>query len=113
MTRFLVFFAVVLGIIGGIHLYFWVRLIRDTQVPFPYRPWASGALVVLGACLPLPFLLARRLAPELARWVAWPAFVWMGFMFLLFVLLVAGDLVRLVAYLLILAAIIWKNRAAG
>jgi predicted MPP superfamily phosphohydrolase len=36
--------------------------------------------------------------------VAWPAFVWMGFMFLLFVLLVAGDLVRLVAFLASLGA---------
>jgi uncharacterized protein len=98
LSRFLVFFAVVLGIVGGVHFYFWVRLVRDTHVPFPYRPWASGALVLLAACLPLPFLVARRLPTEWARWLVWPAYVWMGFMFLLFVLLVATDLVRLLAF---------------
>jgi uncharacterized protein len=98
LSRFLVFFAVVLGIVGGVHFYFWVRLVRDTQVPFPYRPWASGALVLLAACLPLPFLVARRLPTDWARWLVWPAYVWMGFMFLLFVLLVATDLVRLLAF---------------
>jgi uncharacterized protein len=97
MSRFLIFFSVVLGIVGVIHLYFWLRLVRDTQLPFPYRPWASGALVILAACLPLPFLIGRRLPPEWTKLVVWPAYVWMGFMFLLFVLLVATDLVRLVA----------------
>jgi uncharacterized protein len=99
VSRFLVFFAVVLGIVGGVHFYLWARLVRDTQVPFPYRPWASGALVLLAACLPLPFLVARRLPPESARWLVWPAYAWMGFMFLLFVFLVATDLLRLSAFL--------------
>jgi predicted MPP superfamily phosphohydrolase len=99
VPRILIFLAIVLGIVGGVHLYFWVRLVRDTQLPFPYRPWASGALIVLAACLPLPFLVIRRVPLEWARLVAWPAFVWMGVMFLLFTLLVATDLVRLAAVL--------------
>jgi predicted MPP superfamily phosphohydrolase len=96
-ARLLVFLSIVLGIVGLVHFYFWLRLVRDTQLPFPYRPWASGALVVLAACLPLPFLIGRRLPPEWARLVLWPAFIWMGLMFLLFVLLVGTDLVRLAA----------------
>jgi predicted MPP superfamily phosphohydrolase len=99
VPRILLFLAVVLGIVGGVHFYFWMRLVRDTQLPFPYRPWASGALIVLAACLPLPFLVMRRLSPEWGRLVAWPAFIWMGLMFLLFTLLVATDLVRLAAVL--------------
>jgi predicted MPP superfamily phosphohydrolase len=97
MPRFVVFFAVVLGIVGLVHFYFWLRLVRDTQLPFPFRPWAGGALVALAACLPLPFIVGRRLPPEWARFVVWPAVIWMGLMFLLLVLLVAGDLVRLLA----------------
>jgi predicted MPP superfamily phosphohydrolase len=97
VLRVLIFLAIVLGIVGAVHFYFWVRLVRDTQLPFPYRPWASGILVALAALLPLPFLLARRLPPEWARWLLWPAFIWMGLMFLLFVLLVATDLIRLLA----------------
>jgi predicted MPP superfamily phosphohydrolase len=99
LPRILIFLSIVLGIVGGVHFYFWVRLVRDTQLPFPYRPWASGALIVLAACLPLPFLLGRRLPPDVARLLMWPAFIWMGLMFLLFVLLVATDLVRLLAML--------------
>jgi predicted MPP superfamily phosphohydrolase len=99
MPRFLVFFAVVLGIVGGVHAYFWLRLVRDTQLPFPYRPWATGALLVLAAMLPLPFLVARRLPPAWSRLLVWPAVVWMGVMFLLLVLLLGTDLVRLVAAL--------------
>ncbi len=97
LPRILIFLTIVLGIVGGVHFYFWVRLVRDTQLPFPYRPWASGALIVLAACLPLPFLVGRRLPPEVSRLLLWPAFIWMGLMFLLFVLLVATDLIRLAA----------------
>jgi uncharacterized protein len=98
VLRILIFLAIVLGIVGGIHFYFWVRLVRDTHVPFPYRPWASGALVALAAFLPLPFLIGRRLPPQWSRYLLWPAFIWMGLMFLLFVLLVATDLFRLLAF---------------
>ena len=99
LARILIFLSIVLGIVGGVHFYFWLRLVRDTQLPFPYRPWAGGALIVLAACLPLPFLLGRRLPPDVAGVLLWPAFIWMGLMFLLFVLLVATDLVRLLAIL--------------
>ena len=99
LTRFLIFFAIILSIITGVHLYFWQRLVRDTGLPPPYRAWATGAILVLAACLPLPFLLGRRLPPEWARLLAWPSFVWMGTMFLLFLLLLGGDLVRVTTWL--------------
>ncbi len=97
-SRFVIFLSVVLLIVGGTHFYFWSRLVRDTQVPFPYRPWASVALVTLAASLPFSFVMARRLSPDLARFFAWPAFLWMGFMFVLLVLLVGADLYRLAAF---------------
>jgi hypothetical protein len=99
LTRFLIFFAIVLSIIGGVHFYFWRRLVHDTALPVPYRAWLTGLILLLAACPPLPFLLGRRLPPGSAKLVAWPAFIWMGMMFLLFVLLVTGDLVRIFAWL--------------
>jgi uncharacterized protein len=99
LTRFLIFFAVILSIISAVHLYFWQRLVRDTSLPMPYRAWLTGFIILLAACLPLPFLLGRRLPPDLARLIVWPSFVWMGTMLLLFVLLLTGDLVRLGAWL--------------
>jgi predicted MPP superfamily phosphohydrolase len=98
-TRLAVFLAVVLAIVGAVHVYFWTRLVRDTAMPGPYRPWVSGALMALAISLPLPLLLGRRLPLDQARWLAWPAYSWMGFMFFLFVLLLAGDVVRLLAWL--------------
>ena len=97
-TRIAVFLAVVLGIVAAVHVYFWVRLVRDTALPGPYRPLISAALVILAVCLPLPLLLARRLSPAGAHLLAWPSFLWMGFMFFLFVLLLAGDMLRLAAW---------------
>ncbi len=99
MIRILVFLSIVLGIVGGIHLYFWVRLVRDTQLPFPYRPWASGALLALAAFLPLSMILSRRLPVEWSRYLLWPVFIWMGVMFLLFLLLVGTDLIKLLAFI--------------
>ena len=99
LTRFLIFLAVVLSIIGGVHFYFWRRLVHDTALPVPYRAWMTATILVLAACLPLPFLFGRRLPPEWAKLLAWPAFIWMGTMFLLFVLLLTGDLVRAVTWL--------------
>jgi uncharacterized protein len=93
-SRMAVFLAIVLGIVGALHFYFWARLVRDTAMPPPYRAWISAALIGLAACLPLPLLLGRRLPQDAARLLAWPSFLWMGFMFLLFVLLLLGDLAR-------------------
>src|SRR5262245_20312119 len=95
MSRFLVFLLVVISLLGGIHFYFWVRLIRDTQLPFPYRAWASGALIALAASIPAVFLVGRRLPPDWARLLIWPAYTWIGLMFLLLVSVVAVDLLRL------------------
>jgi len=93
--RIFIFLAIVLSIIAGVHAYFWVRLVRDTQLPPPYRVWATAAILVLAACLPLPLILGRRLDPSVARFFAWPSYIWMGLMFLLLVLLLVGDVVRL------------------
>jgi predicted MPP superfamily phosphohydrolase len=95
VSRLLLFLLVVLSIVGGVHFYLWVRLIRDTQLPLPLRTWVTAALIALAVSLPATFLLMRRLPLELARLVAWPGFVWMGLMFLSFTLVLAGDIVRL------------------
>ncbi len=95
MARLLLFFSVALTLVGGIHFYFWLRLVKNTALPAPYRAWATAALVTLALSLPLALVVGRQL-PQAARvWVAWPAFLWMGLMFLLFVLLVGTELVRL------------------
>ncbi len=99
ITRVVVFLTVVLAILAGVHFYLWVRLVRDTSLPTPYRPWVTGALFGLAGLIPLSLLLVRRAPGASASLLAWPAYLWMGFMFLLFVLLLTSDAVRLLAAL--------------
>ena len=98
MSRFLTFIAVVLTVAVGIHYYLWARLVRDPSLPAPWRTLATAAIVLLGAGVPLSLFVGRKY-PEAGRVLAWPAFVWMGLMFLLFVSLVGADIVRLAAWL--------------
>ena len=97
MTRllgFALFLSVAFAIIGGLHYYFWVRLVRDTQLTGTSRHLAS-ALVAGLAVLIVATMLSGRLAPRLGRVLAWPGFVWMGAMFILLVVLLGADLLRL------------------
>lgn len=96
MPRFLIFVAVVLIIIAGVHWYLWVRFVRETRLPAPWSKVAAAALALLALGMPLALVLARGPAGST---VAWPAFIWMGAMFLLFVGTAGVDLVRLAAAL--------------
>ena len=44
MSRFLVFIAVVIAIIVGVHYYLWARLVREPQLAAPWRLLATWAL---------------------------------------------------------------------
>jgi predicted MPP superfamily phosphohydrolase len=94
MARFL-FLPVVFGLTYGLHFYIWARLVRDTALPPPFRAWATGIIIALGLSLPLSFVLVRAARRGIAAALSWPAYVWMGFMALLFVALLGGDVVRL------------------
>jgi predicted MPP superfamily phosphohydrolase len=97
MSRILVFIAVILAIVIGIHYYLWVRLVRDPHLPPPWRASATIALMLLAGAMPLAMFLGRKL-PSAGRVMAWPAFIWMGVMFLLLVALAGADVGRLVIW---------------
>jgi predicted MPP superfamily phosphohydrolase len=97
MSRFLIFIGVVLTIIVGIHYFLWIRLARDTQLPAPWPTLAGLALALLALSMPLAMLLGRTW-PAVGRVLAWPAFVWMGLMFLLLVALASIDLLQVLAW---------------
>lgn len=101
MTRvlgFTLFIAVACAIVGALHYYFWVRLVRDTQLPTPARQIATTALIALAGILVLAPVLSRWV-PDIGRPMAWPGFVWLGMMFFLAVALFGTDLLRLLAWL--------------
>ena len=98
LGSFAIFITVVVLVLGGLHYYIWARLVRDTHMP---QPWASTvlvALVLLAAGMPLMRFLHRWL-PGAARVLSWPVYVWLGAVLLIFVLLLAGDLTRLLGWL--------------
>ena len=95
---FTVLFAVVCTILAGLHYYFWIRLVRDTQVSGLARHFATSSVVVL-ALIVVATVSVGRMVPRLGRVFAWPGFIWMGVMFFLLVALLGADIVRLLATL--------------
>ncbi len=89
----LVFLVVVLGITTAIHYYLWQRLVMDPVWPSPWLSVGTWVLIALGVSIPLAFVAGRFLSRATASPVAWVAYVWMGAMFLLLVLLVPSELV--------------------
>jgi predicted MPP superfamily phosphohydrolase len=94
---FALFLGISLAILGGMHWYLWIRLVRDPALAEPWRRLFSIALLVLTFSVPIG-MLALRLAPRpLDRIVPVLAFTWLGLAFLLFISVLALDLARLAA----------------
>ena len=99
MSRFLIFIAVALALLAGIHYYLWARLIRDPQLPPPWNGVLTLVLALLAVGTPTAMVLGRvvgRDRPALQSALLWPAYVWMGTMFLLFAAVFAADAARFV-----------------
>lgn len=98
LISFVVFFAIALGIITLAHWYLWIRLVRDPAWPAPWRHLGTAAIIMLGLGLPVGMVMSRVLEGA-AKPLVYGLFVWMGLMFLLVVVLGAGDVVRLATYI--------------
>jgi predicted MPP superfamily phosphohydrolase len=94
LLPFLVFLAVALSLITGMHYYLWARLVRDPHLPQTWARIATALIVALGVAMPLS-LVASRIVPQLSRPAAWVAFVWMGVGFLLVAFFGLADAGRL------------------
>jgi predicted MPP superfamily phosphohydrolase len=103
-----VFVTVLLLVVIGGHLYLAGRLVLTPQLPAPWRGAALATIVLGGALLVAQPLAERLLAPGRARWINWPASLWMGFAFLLLILSLASD----VAQMLVGAAFADANEAS-
>jgi predicted MPP superfamily phosphohydrolase len=95
---FAVLFAIASAIIAGLHYYFWVRLVRDTQLSGLTRLLATSSVAGM-ALLVVATVSLGRMVPRLGRVLAWPGFIWMGAMLFLVVALLSADVVRLLAAL--------------
>jgi predicted MPP superfamily phosphohydrolase len=95
---FLIFFAVALAILGGMHGYLWLRLVRDTGLPEPWRRLATWSLVAGALLIPAGMFSARLAGVAMSRSLPMAAFIWLGLAFLIFAALLVTDAVRLLAF---------------
>ncbi|HEY3804898.1 MAG TPA: metallophosphoesterase [Kofleriaceae bacterium] len=89
---------IVLTIFAGIALYEWKRLVHDTRLHGWARVAATFAIIVTVAPMLLANLFSRGGPPNLNGPLAWPGFVGWAVFALVFVWLIAVDVVRLVIW---------------
>ncbi|MEN8184454.1 MAG: metallophosphoesterase [Myxococcota bacterium] len=87
-----IFVLVVLTVLVGLHVYLAEGLVYGAGLSGASRSLALAVLWTLAGSRVLAPIAERRLGPPRARWLAWPAAVWMGLAFLLVTLLAASDL---------------------
>lgn len=96
---FLLFFAIAALVLGGVHYYFYRRLVLAPSLPGPWHKAAAIAVVALALSFPLSFFVSRALDIAVARVVVFPIYVWLGMMLMLFTLLVGIDVLYGIARL--------------
>jgi hypothetical protein len=92
--QFGLFLLMILLFVGGSHFYVWRRFVHDTALPAPWRQVGLWLVVGLALTLPASFLVSRLLSPEVARWVLFLPYFWMGMLVLTLFLLGLADLGR-------------------
>lgn len=68
---------VILGILGGVHLYMWWRLVDP--LPSPWREIGSAIFVLGVPSMPLGLVIGRRLSRTAAHRVQRIGYLWFGF----------------------------------
>jgi predicted MPP superfamily phosphohydrolase len=90
------FLLVIFGVLFGIHFYLWKRLVKDTTAPGRARLLGTLALVAMVLLVVGGLVFGRLARPDAARWIAWPAYLWLATMFYLLVTLAVLEIPRLV-----------------
>ena len=79
---------------GSLHYYVWRRLVHDTALPGPWPRVLTIVLAALAVVLVGSFWLSRNLPDAVRSAVMLPIYVWMGMLFIFFVIFLGIDLVR-------------------
>jgi uncharacterized protein len=97
-AQFAVFFAFATLVLTAVHTYLWLRLVRNTELPPPWRLVATFGLVALLLSVPAAMTLDRVLPSGFLRTAGVAPFVWMGAMLLFVFWFAAADLARVIAF---------------
>src|SRR5438552_1789135 len=100
LLPFLIFLAVALTLVGGMHYYIWVRFVRDLHLPHPWVRILTVAIIAAAIAMPATLFAVRLLPSAAVRPAVWVAFIWMGVGFLLVAFLGIADAGRLVAFVI-------------
>jgi hypothetical protein len=84
-----------LALVGLVHWYLWLRLVRGTTAPGRVRRFGTAAAVLLATLVPATLVGGRVLPPAVARWLSWPGYLWIGLLFYLLLGLLIIEPVRL------------------
>ncbi len=99
--QFVMFVAIALFVVIGVHYYLWRRLVRNTTRPGPARRIGTRTLLGLVALLVVTVVGSRFLPHSLAVALAWPGYLWLAVMFYLLVVLVLLEVPALVVRLVV------------
>jgi len=89
----IVFVSLAGGLLYSAHAYLARRIILDPEMRDPWRTLGLAAIAVFGASIFLAPICERTLPRSIARFVVWPASLWMGFAFLLMIALLGTEAV--------------------
>src|SRR5258708_9783857 len=95
---FLVFLAVALSLVGGMHYYLWVRLVRDVHFPPNWARALTFPIIALAIAMPATLFAARLLPGLTVRPLLWIVFICMAAGFLLVAFLALIHLARVAPF---------------
>ncbi|HEX7665964.1 MAG TPA: metallophosphoesterase [Polyangiaceae bacterium] len=97
-TRLILFLVIVGGLDVSLHYYLWGRLVRDAELSERGRLLGTVFFVLVASLVLVRFVTFRVAGMEgaLASALSWVTYIWLGCLFYLFWLTLAGDVVRLV-----------------
>ncbi|MFN3005433.1 metallophosphoesterase [Mycolicibacterium wolinskyi] len=89
------FIVVLATILGLMHFYIWVRVIKNTTSPGRTRWLLTTILLALAVLLFATLILPRVIGLTESAWFAWPGYVWFALAVYLFLTLLVLEPVRL------------------
>ena len=82
-------------ILATTFLYLWRGLIRPASLPAKWHRLTTGLLLLSFGSIPATFMFWEEASLRLGRWIAYPAFIWIGMLLYFFPLLIASDIFRI------------------
>ncbi|MGV0743387.1 metallophosphoesterase [Mycolicibacterium sp. XJ870] len=89
------FIVVLVAVLGSMHFYVWVRLVRNTTRPGRARRVLTAVFLTLTALLFAALILPRVIGLAESVWLAWPGYVWFALVVYLFLTLLVLEPIRL------------------